>query len=193
MSSDLRSTLRPLFHRWKRCWQRLRYPLKHTHPTFIMSGYSTFLSRDFVAGAYSSMGHHCIIGPKVKLGPYVMLASCVAIVGGDHRIDRPGVPMPFSGRARVDPTVLEADVWVGHGVTIMAGVRIGRGAIIAAGSVVTKDVPPYEIHAGVPAKRISDRFSDPEHRKVHDQMLEAAARAGVDCPPPTGEDFVPEY
>jgi carbonic anhydrase/acetyltransferase-like protein (isoleucine patch superfamily) len=55
----------------------------------------------------------------------------------------------------------------------MSGVRIGRGAIVGAGAVVTKDVPPYEIYAGVPARKIGERFSDPADREIHDRMLES--------------------
>jgi len=54
--------------------------------------------------------------------------------------------------------VVEDDVWIGHGATILSGVRIGQGAVIAAGAVVTKDVPPYAVVGGVPAKVIKYRF-----------------------------------
>lgn len=52
------------------------------------------------------------------------------------------------------------DVWIGYGATIMSGVHIGQGAVVAAGAVVTKDVPPYAIVGGVPAKVIKYRFSE---------------------------------
>ena len=55
--------------------------------------------------------------------------------------------------------MVEDEVWIGYGVTIMSGVKIGQGAIIAAGAVVTKDIPPYAIAGGVPAKVIKYRFS----------------------------------
>ena len=55
-----------------------------------------------------------------------------------------------------------SDVWIGNEVSIMSGVKIGHGAVIALGAVVTKDVPPYEIWGGVPAKKIKDRFSEAE-------------------------------
>jgi len=54
--------------------------------------------------------------------------------------------------------VVEDDVWIGHGATVLSGVRIGQGAVVAAGAVVTKDVPPYAIVGGVPAKIIKYRF-----------------------------------
>jgi acetyltransferase-like isoleucine patch superfamily enzyme len=56
--------------------------------------------------------------------------------------------------------VIEDDVWVGYGAIIISGVRIGKGSIIASGSVVTKDVEPYSIYGGVPAKKIGNRFAN---------------------------------
>ena len=56
--------------------------------------------------------------------------------------------------------IIEDDVWIGYRSTILSGVHIGQGAVIAAGSVVTKDVPPYTVVAGVPAKNIKKRFPD---------------------------------
>ncbi len=66
--------------------------------------------------------------------------------------------------------VIEEDVWCGVNVTILKGVTIGRGAIIAAGSVVTKDIPPYSIAAGIPAKPLKMRWS-PEQIKEHESLL----------------------
>jgi len=100
------------------------------------------------------------------------------IVGADDRIDLPGTPAIFAGRPTLEETVVEADAWLGAACIVMAGVRIGRGSVIAAGSVVTKDVPPYEIHGGIPAKLIRQRFDDPTDRERHDRMLEEPARRG---------------
>ncbi|HEG44170.1 MAG TPA: hypothetical protein ENH94_09000, partial [Phycisphaerales bacterium] len=97
----------------------------------------------------------------------------VAIVGGDHRFDIVGIPSRFTGRDGMKEmvTTIEDDVWIGFGSIILAGVKIGRGAIIAAGSVVTKDVPEYAIMGGVPAKLIRDRFTE-EQQKEHTRSLE---------------------
>ncbi|WP_262230549.1 DapH/DapD/GlmU-related protein [Stenotrophomonas maltophilia] len=65
--------------------------------------------------------------------------------------------------------VIEDDVWVGFGAIVLSGVRIGRGSIIAAGAVVTKDVEPYSIVGGNPARKISQRLPDasiPEHEEL---------------------------
>lgn len=168
----LRST-RSAYRRW-------RMGLKHVHPTFYM-GAGAKIAKDFVAGPYSFVNLNSEIGPGVRMGKYVMVAPEAWIIGNDHRFDRPGVPIIFSGRPETKSTVIEDDVWIGNGAMIMAGVTIGRGAIIAARAVVTKDVPAYEIHGGVPAKKIGERFSDPADRAAHDAMLAGPAREGDYC------------
>lgn len=162
-------------------FRRRRHGLTRVHPTFYLCR-GCAVSRDLVAAAYGFVNVGCVIGPRVELGPYVMLSPYVAIVGGDHAYDRPGVPMVFAGVAAVPRTVVEADAWIGCGAIILAGVHIGRGAIVGAGAVVTKDVPAYEIHAGVPARKIGERFPDPADRAVHDQMILAPPRRGRYAP-----------
>ena len=151
-------------------WRRFRHGLKHVHPTFYM-GPNCIVTTDLVAGTYSFMNNDCMIQARVVLGRYVLLGPRVSVVGGDHRPGLPGVPNIFSGRPEILETVIEDDAWIGHGAILMQGVRIGRGAIVASGAVVTRDVPPYEIHGGVPAKKISERFTDPAARALHDSML----------------------
>ena len=111
-----------------------------------------------------------------------MLGPRVSVVGGDHVFDQPGTPIIFSGRPVLKQTTIEADAWIGCGAILMAGVRIGRGAIVAAGAVVTKDVPPYEIHGGVPARKISERFPEPADRLAHERMLAEPPRRRSFCP-----------
>jgi acetyltransferase-like isoleucine patch superfamily enzyme len=65
----------------------------------------------------------------------------------------------------------------------MAGVIIGRGSIIASNAVVTKNVPPYEIWGGIPARRIGDRFTSEQQRREHDSMLNGPAIEGAYCEP----------
>jgi acetyltransferase-like isoleucine patch superfamily enzyme len=99
-----------------------------------------------------------------------MLAHNVSIVGGDHIFSNPNYPIIFSGRPQLERTVIGEDVWIGAYSIIIAGVKIGNGAIIGAGSVVTKDIPEYTIFAGSPAKFIKMRFSDKDIL-THKNML----------------------
>lgn len=174
-----------------RVYRRVRMSLKRWHlglrdvdPTFYMAGKSHIAS-DLKAGPHSFINEGCWIPARVELGPYAMLAPQVAILGGDHRVDVPGTPIVFAGRPEMPRTVIEADAWVGYGAKVMAGVRIGRGAIVAAGAVVTKDVPAYEVHAGVPAKKIGERFADPADRVKHEKMLDGPTMSGTLCEPKT--------
>jgi acetyltransferase-like isoleucine patch superfamily enzyme len=89
-----------------------------------------------------------------------MLASSVAVVGGDHSFDKPGLPMIDSGREHWKPTYIGRDCWLGHGAIILNGITIGDGSIVAAGSVVLRDVPPGVIVAGNPARVIRPRFAE---------------------------------
>lgn len=124
-------------------------------------------ARDLVAGPYVFVNRNCEIGPATSIGRYSMLAPGVSIVGGDHVIDEPRIPMQFSGRPAQKSTEIGADVWVGAHAIVMRGVVIGEGAVVAAGAVVTADVPPYEIFGGVPAKKIGERFSCISAREEH--------------------------
>ena len=160
-----------------------RLGLKHVHATFYMSKKAT-VSPDLIAKAYSFINRDCFVGPNVELGTYVMLGPSVAIVGDDHLFDKPGTPIIFSGRPEPHKTIIEDDAWIGYGATLISGVRIGRGAIVAAGAIVTKDVPAYEIHGGIPAKKIGERFAEQASRLKHDQMLkQTPQRFGEYCKP----------
>lgn len=140
-------------------------PSAYVHPTARVSA-------DLRLGEYAFVGPRCELDPGVEIGRYSMLAPHVAIVGDDHVVDAPGLPIQFSGRPPQTRTVIEDDVWVGYGAVIMRGIRIGRGAVVAAHAVVTKDVAPYDIVAGVPARPIAVRFPDPGDRARHDLMLD---------------------
>ena len=96
---------------------------------------------------------------KVKIGNNVRIASHCMILGGNHRFDDTTKPICKQGLIRRD-IVIEDDVWVAGRVNIVAGVTIGHGSVIAAGAVVTKDVPPYSVVAGVPARVIKKRKED---------------------------------
>ena len=107
------------------------------------------------------------IGKKVIFGPHP------TIITGDHRIDVVGKYIMDSNEKLPEndaPVVIEDDVWIGANVTILNGVTIGRGSVVAVGAVVTKSCPPYSIIGGVPAKVLKMRFSA-EAIKIHERSF----------------------
>lgn len=109
----------------------------------------------------------------LTIGNNVIFGPAPTIVTGDHRIDVIGKPI-FSSYDKLPendaPVIIEDDVWVGAHVTILKGVTIGRGSVVAAGSVVNKQTPPYSISGGVPAKTIKFRFTIDEILE-HERIL----------------------
>ena len=108
---------------------------------------------DVIIGDHTRIGlHNTIIGP-VDIGNHVNLAQGITVTALNHnfsdtnkRIDEQGVS--------TNPVTIEDDVWVGANAVILPGVTIGEHCVVAAGAVVTKDVPPHSLVAGVPAKVI---------------------------------------
>jgi acetyltransferase-like isoleucine patch superfamily enzyme len=94
------------------------------------------------------------IGNDVLIGPYVVINS------GNHTYSDSTVPIRIQGHSAA-PITIGDDVWIGAHATILPGVTIGRGAVVAAGAVITHDVPPYAITAGVPARVIKLRTAVP--------------------------------
>lgn len=152
----------------KRFYYRHKYGLKNISKTCLVANHCN-VAKDLEAGDYSFVGEYCRIYPKVHIGRFTMLANDVQIIGADHNYKNAYLPIIFSGREALNDTFIGEDVWIGARSIVMTGVKIGDGAIIAAGSVVTRDVEPYAVYAGVPAKKIKDRFTPEEiieHRKV---------------------------
>ncbi len=111
-----------------------------------------------------SMGDHSNIGPYsyvgcsgyIEIGSNVLMGPRVNLLSENHRFDRTDVPMKEQGVKRSFIRI-EDDCWIGANVTILAGVTVGAGAVIASGAVVNRDVPPFAVVAGVPAKIIRSR------------------------------------
>ncbi|CAG9606591.1 Maltose O-acetyltransferase [Pseudoneobacillus rhizosphaerae] len=110
-----------------------------------------------VLGNNSGIGINAVIGSEVKIGNNVMMGPECIIYTSNHRFDRTDIPMCEQGFQETKPVIIGNDVWIGGRVIILPGVSIGDGAIIAAGAVVSKDVPKYAIVGGVPAKIIDYR------------------------------------
>lgn len=103
-----------------------------------------------------SIGNYCSIAPNVS---FMLSADHITNYVSTFPYKVKIMGEPLEGLSKGD-IVIEDDVWLGYGATIMSGIHIGQGAIVAAGAVVTKDVPPYAIVGGVPAKVIKKRFTD---------------------------------
>ena len=93
---------------------------------------------------------------EIEIGDYTMIGPNVCIASSDHQYLNTNQPMCMQGHKNA-PVKISEDVWVGANATILSGITIGQGSIVAAGAVVTKDVPPYAIVAGIPAKVIKHR------------------------------------
>lgn len=151
-------------------YRRWRRGFKHVHE-FAWIDRTVDARPDLVVGPFAFIGPDCIIMRGVSIGKYSMLGPQVSVFGADHRYDVPGVPMYFTERPPVVATQIGDDVWIGFGTYVKQGVSIGDGAVIGSRSVVTKDVPAFEIWAGVPARKIADRFPLSGDRRKHEEML----------------------
>jgi acetyltransferase-like isoleucine patch superfamily enzyme len=108
---------------------------------------------DVIIGDHTRIGlHNTIIGP-VTIGSHVNLAQGITITALNHNFDDSEKRIDQQGISTKE-VVLEDDIWVGANAVILPGVTIGKHAVVAAGAIVTKDVPPHSLVAGVPAKVI---------------------------------------
>jgi acetyltransferase-like isoleucine patch superfamily enzyme len=95
---------------------------------------------------------------EIEIGPNALLSPGVQVLSANHVFDDPEVPIRFQGGVYGKVTLGE-DCWLGTNVVVLPGVTIGRGAVVGAGAVVTKDIPAYSIALGVPAKVVGHRGS----------------------------------
>ena len=106
---------------------------------------------DVVIGNHTRIGlHSTVIGP-VNIGSHVNLAQGVTVSALNHNFSETGKRIDEQG-ITTRQIVIEDDVWIGTNATVLAGVRIGSHSVIAAGAVVTHDIPPHSLAAGVPAQ-----------------------------------------
>lgn len=108
--------------------------------------------------SYVEIGRYCSIGRDVSLG--LGHHNVSGISGSPFFGDRAVGALPLASEEPKRRVVIGHDVWIGDGVKILSGVSIGHGAVLAAGCVVTKDVRPYEIVGGIPARTLSWRFDE---------------------------------
>ncbi|WP_167604977.1 CatB-related O-acetyltransferase [Maribellus sediminis] len=166
-----KNTTFPLPHHDRLCF--LKNIIKN--PNIIVGDYTYYDDFDDVHNFEKNVKYHFdFVGDKLIIGKFCMIASGATFImnGGNHITDAissypfsifggdwsnamDGKSFPYKG-----DTIIDNDVWIGHNAVIMPGVKIGDGAIVATNSTVTKDVEPYSIVGGNPAKTIRKRFSD---------------------------------
>lgn len=157
------------------------------HKKIFIGSHSTF-GRGTILWAPNKMnignnvyiGKYCTLQADIEMGNNIDIANNVGLIGKyDHDFSKVGVSIkdaPWIGDAFYDfkgknqKIVIEDDVWIGYGAIVFTGVKINRGAVIAAGSVVTHDVPPYAIVGGNPARMLGWRFTAEEIKK-HEEAL----------------------
>lgn len=134
-----------------------------------------------ILGDYSYTGQFCFL-QNVEIGKFANIATMVRIGPTNHPMERPALHHftyrremygfddkdddEFFKTRESKKIYIGHDTWIGHGVTIMPGIKVGDGAVVGSGSVVTKDVEPYTIVVGVPAKPLRKRFNDEIIRKL---------------------------
>lgn len=151
-----------------------RFPWVRYHGFVRVMKGTSFAHFDIQIGNNVQFGPYCDVAAPVHFGNNILCASRVSFVGkGDHTFRVPGQLIWNGERRTGSPTVIGDDVWIGTGVVVVGPVKIGRGSIIAAGAVVTKDVPECEIWGGVPARKISSRFLSEEDRILHLNYLDS--------------------
>lgn len=148
--------------------------------------FGVFYTKDLIPEYKNSIGKHTYGLPKIfkledtsqlEIGKFCSIANDVKIfLDGEHETSNIstypfGYFKGFTSKKRYKTkskgkVIIGNDVWIGYGVTILSGVNIGNGAVIGARSLIVKDVPPYTIVGGVPAKIIKKRFSDKTIEKL---------------------------
>ena len=149
---------------WKARLEVLRVVFRLTRPMVKLPKQATIglgtrfaKGRQIVIGERFFCGAECHFAAPVDIGFGVMLAPRVALVGGDHKIDDTDKIILHTGRDDIRVVTIRDGAWVGYGSILMHGITIGEGAVVAAGAVVTKDVPPCAIVGGNPASLIRFR------------------------------------
>ncbi|MDD5729657.1 MAG: acyltransferase [Candidatus Omnitrophica bacterium] len=113
------------------------------------------------------IAENCVLGGQggLTIGNFVMIGNNSTIITANHGFSLPDIPMLRQPLAAA-PVTINDDVWLGANVVVLPGVTIGQGAIVGAGAIVTKDIEPYSIVAGNPAKLLRKRFDEATIKKL---------------------------
>ena len=176
---------------WRQWKLEARYKFQFESPVKVCPRVK--LSKSSFVGRFSYIGDNSVIFGDIKIGRFCSIADGFVVISGDHPLDHltthPFIhsdqlfgyldnyrDIPFKKRGGVSSGPLPAleighDVWIGNRVSVLGKVRcIGNGAVVGAGSIVTKDIPPYAIVAGNPAKVIRYRFDEDAIRSLEESQ-----------------------
>lgn len=159
-------------------WRKFGY---FGHDIHVSANIRMWAPNHISIGNHVYLGKGCHVEANLTMGDYCLVANDVGFVGRyDHDYKVIGVPVRYSPwivtyeatDARKTAEInIGQDVWIGYRSTILAPVKIGKGAIVAAGSVVVNDVEPYSIVAGVPARVVGRRFESEQVIQDHEQGI----------------------
>ena len=111
-------------------------------------------------GSRSGIGINAKLYGEIVIGENVLMGPECILISTCHEFSRIDIPIIDQGFRDIEKIEIEDDVWLGARVIVLPGVKVGKGVVVGAGSVVTKDIPDYSIVAGVPAKIIKSRKSE---------------------------------
>jgi len=146
----------PLIGLRMRLYRLLGVRLADPSTTTILTGTDVCQPRDIAIGANTVIGRHCLLDGRggLTIGENVAISGYAILLSGGHDVDDAGF------RGWVKPMFVGDRAWIGTRATVLGGTQIGEGAVVAAGAVVTRDVEPYTVVAGVPARVIRERSRD---------------------------------
>ena len=115
------------------------------------------INSEIELGKYSGIGVNAVVSGPLKIGDNVMMGRDCMFIARNHKNDLIDIPMLYQGFEDYKQIIIEDDVWIGNRVIVLPGVKISKGCIVGAGSVVTHSTKPYTVIAGNPAKTIRNR------------------------------------
>ncbi len=154
----------PLLAPRMRCYRALGVSFEDLASTTIMLRTEVMRPHKLSIGRNTVIGRRCLLdcrGDGLRLGRNVNVGSQVAFVGAKHDIQSPTFEAVWK------PIVVEDYAWVSLRATVLGGVTVGEGAVVAAGAVVTSNVEPYTVVAGIPAKQIGERTRELDYQLLH--------------------------
>ena len=162
-SQGVRVARHALVRREAGCFLTLDRGVSIGHGSLLLSGRDTVAGSPcghLVVGADTAINEYCNVratGAAITIGKHCLIAQFVSLVGVGHGIHRSELICAQRWAYAKSGITIGDDVWIGASATVLPGVHVGTGAVIGAGAVVTRNVPAYEVWAGVPAVKIGVR------------------------------------